>query len=765
MPVGGAVRHGAIARRAVLQGAAIAGLCLCVRFSGAIAAEEPPRYGADAMPGGTVDDPLAFVSIDADGTVTLTVHRVEMGQGVRTSLPLVVADELEADWSKVRIVQAPANEARYGNQNTDGSRSLRHFFEPMRRVGASARTMLEAAAAARWGVPVSEVEARNHHVVHGPTGKSLGYGTLAADAARKPIPARDRLRLKDPRRFRYIGRGETHLVDGGDIVSGRAIYGIDVRLDGMLQAVVARPPVLGSGLAGFDASRALKVPGVVRVIEIPSTSLPAKFHPLGGVGIVARSTWAAIKAREALEVKWTPSSHASYDSAAFKTALERLVREPAEAVRHHGDAMAALKDAAKRVEATYYIPHVAHATMEPPAATARFTNGKCEVWACVQAPRETGEAVAAHLGLKPEDVTVNVTLLGGGFGRKSMPDFAVEAALMSKAMSGAPVKVTWTREDDLRHGYYHTVSVEHLQGAVDAQGRAIAWLHRSAAPPIDSTFDLQARRQAAFEYGMSAISIPFRIPNMRLEIPRVDAHTRIGWFRSVSNIPHAFAVQSFVAELAAATGRDPRDFLLELLGPPRRVDPRSLQDDWNYTESPERYPVDTARWRRVIEVASRAAGWGRRLPRGRGLGLAATYSFLTYVATVVEVAVNPDGTIRVPRVDIAVDCGPQVNPERVRAQAEGSCVMGISLASSEEVAFRNGAAQPANFHEYPVARIAQAPRAIHVHSIPSEFGAPLGGVGEPCVPPVAPALCNAIFAATGKRIRRLPIGTQLSDRT
>ncbi|MEA2742616.1 MAG: isoquinoline 1-oxidoreductase subunit beta, partial [Acetobacteraceae bacterium] len=439
-----------VSRRAMLRGLGItAGLVLAVPV---LSRPSLAAYttGASGMPHGTVNDPRVFVSIAPDGIVTIIAHRSEMGTGVRTSLPLIVAEEMEADWKRVQVRQAPGDEVKYGNQDTDGSRSTRHYLIPMRQVGAAARMMLEGAAAKRWNVAVTEVKAVNHEIVHAASGRKLGYGELATDAAAQTVVDASKLQLKDPKDFRYLGQGRVSIVDLHDITTGKAIYGSDTKLPGQKYAVIARPPVTGGKLVSFDATDALKVPGVEKVIEVQGWPWPSKFQPLGGVAVVARNTGAAIMGRDALKVVWDDGPNGKYDSVSYRRELEDSARKPGLVVRDEGDVEAGLKSADKVIVGEYYLPHLAHVSMEPPVALAHVADGKADIWAPVQSPGGTRDDVAKTLGIPVDHVTVNVTLLGGGFGRKSKCDFVLEAALISRAIR-APVQVQWTREDDIRH--------------------------------------------------------------------------------------------------------------------------------------------------------------------------------------------------------------------------------------------------------------------------------------------------------------------------
>jgi isoquinoline 1-oxidoreductase beta subunit len=696
--------------------------------------------------------PSVYVGIQPDGQVIIVVHRSEMGTGIRTSLPMVLADELEADWKRVRIEQA-IGDRKYGSQNTDGSNSIVGFYQPFRQAGATARTMLESAAASKWGVPASECQAKNHEVVHAATGRKLGFGELASLAAQQPVPKPADLHLKSPADFRYIGK-DVPIADMDAIVTGQRAFGMDAKVPGMVYASIEHPPVLGSKATNVDDSETLKVKGVSKTVPIEGFKPPNyMFQPLGGVAVIADNTWAAFQGRKKLKIDWDLGPHATYDSVAYKKELQETARKPGRVERQVGDVDAAFAKATKTIEAEYYVPHLAHAPMEPPVAVADFKDGKVTVWAPTQNPQEVQTTVATAVGVKPQDVTCNVTLLGGGFGRKSKPDYCAEAAVLSKQL-GKPVKVVWSREDDLRFDYFHFVAAMYMKAAVDEKGMPTAWLGRSVYPPMLSGSDKPSYGGLGF---MGWVDVPFDIPNFRSENGMAQGHVRVGWLRSVANIPHAFAVHSFIDELAANAGRDRVEYLLAALGSDRVIElGGGGRGGRGGATRANPYPIDTARFKRVVEMAAEQSGWGKKKSgNGHGYGIAVHRSFLTYVASVVEVEVDGKGGIRIPRVDTVVDAGLVVNPERARAQFEGAAVFGTSLALMGEITSGDGRIQQSNFHNYPVARINEAPLETHVTIVKSD-AAP-AGIGEPGVPPIAPAICNAVFAATGKRIRDLPL--------
>lgn len=751
-----------LSRRSALKG--MTGFVLAAHFmpGTAHAFDAYPTQGLN-MPNGVRNDPHVFVSIAPDGQVTIIAHRSEMGTGSRTSLPMIIADEMEADWDRVTIVQAEGDEPKYGNQDTDGSRSLRHHIQPCREIGAAVRKMLEMAAAKKWGVSEDMVAANGHQVVHKTLGTRIGYGDLATAAMALDTPAREQLRFKTEQEFRYIGKGQVPIYDLHDITTGKAVYGADVNLPNMKFAVIARPPVVGATIKSVDDSAALAVPGVEKTVQIPVTPLGSKFKPLGGVAVIARNTWAAIQGREALKIEWDRGEHGSFNTSDYEKELRASVAQPGSSVRNQGDAEAALKSAARTLTYEYYQPHLAHAPMEPPAAVAAFKDGKCEIWAPVQSPYVARTDTAEYLGLKPDDVRVNVTLLGGGFGRKSKADFVTEAAFLAKQVDGS-IKLQWTREDDIRNGYSHTSSVERIDVGVDADNKVTAWRHRSAAPSFLSTFTKDEGKQHEIEIGMGLENLPYALPNVSAEQCKAYAHTRIGWYRSVSNIPRAFAVQSATAELAAELGRDQKDFLIEMIGPDRILEAKAAGlpgKFWNQYEPQEEFPFDTARLRAVAELAADKAGWGRKLPEGEGLGIAVHRSFVSYIAMVVHAKVE-NGTVKVPEVHVAIDCGFAANPERIRSQMQGACVFGMATALHLGLTFENGEVQEGNFNDYEMVRSDNFPEVVHTHIVPHPFAVHATGVGEPGVPPFIPALTNAIFNASGKRIRNLPIGDQLA---
>ncbi|HEY6128899.1 MAG TPA: molybdopterin cofactor-binding domain-containing protein [Candidatus Acidoferrum sp.] len=716
--------------------------------------------GALSTPTGVADvglkgplSPTVYLAIDTDGTTYIVAHRSEMGSGSKTALPRIVADELDADWGRVKIVQAIGDE-KFGDQDTDGSHSVRSFFDTLRETGASARLMLLRAAAQQWDVPENECSTGVHEVLHAKSGKKIGYGELATAAAKLPVPKKEELKLKPRNEWRYMGKGVASY-DLKDMITGKATYGIDTHMDGMLYANVAHPPVYGATVKSVDDKATLAVPGVRQTATIDPFKPPILFQAHGGVGVLAANSWAAIQGKKKLKIEWTGSEHGNYSSDTYKAELQAASRKPGKVVREIGNVDRAFASGGKIVEAEYYAPMLAHASMEPPAALAHYKDGKVQVWAATQNPQGARDAVAAAVGAKKEDVTVNVTLLGGGFGRKSFPDYAVEAAVLSKK-SGKPVKVVWSREDDIQFDVYHSVAAMYLKASLSADGKPTAWLQRSTFPPIASTFDASALTADAGEIGLGWSDLPYAIPNHRAENGEAKSHVRIGWLRSVCNIFHAYAEHSFADELAHAAGIDPRDYVLALLGPDRIVPKTELPKDYtNYDGDYDQYPIDTARFRRVLEIATEKSGWGKKKNgNGFGMGLAIHRSFLTYVAAVVQVEMDKDAKVKIGRVDYAVDAGTIVNPEMAMQQFEGAATFTTSLAFYGEITAKNGMIQQSNFDGYPMARMNTAPRETHVHLVPSE--APPAGIGEPGVPPFTPALCNAVFAATGKRVRDLP---------
>ena len=711
--------------------------------------------------GATASDPMSaaalqpnvYLAIAADNTIYIVAARAEMGSGNRTGLPMIVADELDADWNRVTVIQGTGNE-KYGDQDTDGSHSVKSFFETLREAGASARSMLVGAAAQTWKVPESECVTESSFVIHKPSGKKLSYGELAATAAKLPVPKKEDLKLKDRNDWKLIGK-PTPGYDLKNMSMGRAVYGQDVRMDGMLYASVVHPPVYGSTVQHVDDAATLKVGGVKQTMTLDPWKPPVGMQALGGVAVVADNTWAAFQGKKKLKVTWTESENRVWNSDVFRKELESTAKKPGKVVREVGDVDSAFARGGKMIEAEYYAPMLAHASMEPPAALAHFQDGKVVVWAPTQNPQGAQEAIAAAVGIKKEDVTVNVTLLGGAFGRKSFPDFIVEASVISKK-TGKPVKVVWSREDDIRFDSFHTVAAMYFKTALGANGMPTAWLQRSVFPPIASTFDPTAQYADAGEIGLGFSDVPFAIPNQRAENGPAKAHTRIGWLRSVANIYHAFGIHSFVGECAHAAGKDEVDYILALLGPDRVIPKSELPKDYtNYDSDLAQYPLDTARYKRVVQMAAEKSNWGKKkLGNGFGMGIAVHRSFLTYVATVVQAEVK-DGRIVIQQVDTALDAGTIVNPTTVRQQFEGAAVMGTSIAFYGEISATNGVVNQSNYDSFQVARINVAPKETNIHIVQTD--APPAGIGEPGLPPFAPALYNAIFAATGKRYREMPL--------
>ncbi len=702
-------------------------------------------------------NPNVMVHVAPDGTTTIVCHRSEMGQGIRSSLPLLIADELGADPARVVVVQA-VGDKKYGDQNTDGSTSIRKFYEQLRQSGAAVRTMLVAAAAAQWKVKPATCTTRMHEVVHLPSKRTLAFGALVGAAAKLAVPKPETLVLRPFEELVHIANPP--LLDGPAIVDGSSVFGADVKLPGMLVAVIARPPVVGGKVVRHDPSRALAVPGVKRVITMPQPTGAPRFQPWGGIAVVADNTWAAMKGRAALDITWDHGPNAVYDSTTYRDQLLASARAPGTAFRNVGDVDAALAKASKVVEAEYVVPHLPHSPMEPPAALARVANGMAEVWAPTQHPQAARTEVARVLGINEDKVTINVTLLGGAFGRKSKADFPSEAAYLARE-AGAPVRVQWTREDDIKHGYYNAVSAQVLRAGLDADNKVSAWQHRTAFTPIQSTFVEGADTPSDGDLQQGVLDLALAVPNVRAEACKAPVHVRIGWKRSVYNIFHAFAVGSFIDEIAATRGTDPRETWLEMIGPPRQLGLADLGIEKlrNYGETLTRHPVDAGRLRAVIERVTEMSRWSERKGAGRMLGLAAHRSFVSYTAVVISVVPDARRKVRIDEAWICMDAGTVINRDRVHSQMEGAVIMGISDAMFGGVTMKGGVTEQSNFRDARLARFRDIPQRIHTEIIASKEVP--AGVGEPGVPPVAPALANAIFALTGQRIREIPFARAL----
>jgi isoquinoline 1-oxidoreductase beta subunit len=664
----------------------------------------------------------AFVRVGSDSSVTVVVNHSEMGQGPYTSVPMLVAEELDADWAKVRFEAAPVaavyNHTIYGIQMTGGSSSTWTEWDRVRKAGAAARAMLIAAAAAEWKVEPTACHTEPGHVIHVASGRRVAYGKLAEKAADLQPP--QQVKLKDPKDFRLVGK-PTRRLDTPDKVNGKAVFGLDVQLPDMLVALVARPPVFGGKVKSFSADKAKAVAGVKHVVQIPR-----------GVAVVADGFWAAKKGREALELVWDDGPLAELDSRTQRDHYTELVNKPGVAARNEGDAAGALKKAAKTFEAVYDLPYLAHATMEPINCVADVRADRCEVWVGTQFQTGDHHAAAEESGLKPDQVTLHTTLLGGGFGRRAVPDshFVREAVQISKAVR-APVKVIWTREDDMRGGFYRPRAYHSVRAALDAAGTLLAWEHHVVVQSflVDTPFAGLIKDGVDETAVEGAKEIPYAIPNIRVEWHQAPGGVPTLWWRSVGHSHSAFVVETLIDELAHDSGKDPVEFRRGLLGKHSRV-------------------------KRVLELVADKAGWGKPPPEGQGRGIAVHESFGSYVAHVAEVSVSDAGEVRVHRVVAAIDCGPVVNPDTIRAQLEGGTVFGLTAALYGEISFEKGRVKQRSFHDYRLLRINEMP-VVEAHIVPSEDK--MGGVGEPGVPSVAPALANAIFAACGKRVRRLPI--------
>ena len=724
-------------RRDFLKTGAAGGVALVIGFHLSASASADPAQEQEKKTPNPFD---AWVRVTPDNNVTLILGKSEMGQGIMTALPMILAEELCLDWKRVKIEQAPTNPKIY-DHGTGGSGSVSGSWLPMRRAGAAAREMFVSAAAARWNVSRDTCKAQDGGILHGARKNFLTYGELVSDAAKLPVPDFNTVPLKNPNDFTIIGH-DTRRFESRDKATGAAIFGLDSRVPGMLFAVIARCPVFGGKVKSFDATKTKAVSGVRDVFAIDPVG-PGAFTA-GGVAVLADNSWAAIQGRKALQITWDEGPAASESSGSLRQQFLGNAAKPGKVVRNDGDAGASLAEATKKIEAIYEFPFAAHATMEPMNCTVHIRPDGAEAWVPTQAPQWAQQIIAQTAKLPPEKVIVHTTLMGGGFGRRYQADFVMEAAQVAR-VSGKPVMVFWTREDDMQHGFYRPASYHHFSGALDAKGNLASWKHFQTSTSIEAMWNPQGEENPEKSEFATAAFIPYQTPNYRVEYTLAKSSVPRAWWRSVEHSTSGFVVESFVDELAAAAGADPLEFRLRLIGEDRKIP--------DFTNPKENKPLDTARLKGVLRLAAEKAGWGKPLSKGISRGIAGYFSFESYTAAVVEVGVK-DGAVKVHRIIYAVDCGRPINPEGVRAQVESAAIYGLSAALHDAITISGGRVEQSNFHDYQMPRIGETPKT-EVHVVMSQEEPT--GIGEPGLPVVAPAMCNAIFAATGKRIRRLPI--------